>query len=133
MRRLLVTLLLAHVVASYGVIAGLTLRYGGERAETWLLAPVVAPVAVWDVTTNPRIYNGRWATVAAVDGSYVACFAATLALRRASGRESRRAGRRRKGLCTECGYDLTGNVSGKCPECGVHVKPKARLLVRRNA
>ena len=22
------------------------------------------------------------------------------------------------GLCLECGYDLTGNVSGRCPECG---------------
>ena len=131
MRRLLVTLLLAHVVASYGVVVAMTLRYGRGRAETWLFAPAVAPVAVWDVTRDPRTY--KWPTVAAVDGSYAACFAATLALRRASGRESRRAGRRRKGLCTECGYDLTGNVSGKCPECGVHVNPKARLLVRRNA
>ncbi|MDB5171993.1 MAG: hypothetical protein JWN51_766 [Phycisphaerales bacterium] len=22
------------------------------------------------------------------------------------------------GLCPICGYDLTGNVSGTCPECG---------------
>jgi hypothetical protein len=22
------------------------------------------------------------------------------------------------GLCLACGYDLTGNVSGTCPECG---------------
>jgi hypothetical protein len=26
--------------------------------------------------------------------------------------------RRRTGLCSRCGYDLTGNVSGVCPECG---------------
>lgn len=26
------------------------------------------------------------------------------------------------GLCS-CGYDLTGNVSGRCPECGEGVKP----------
>lgn len=26
--------------------------------------------------------------------------------------------RLRKGLCVACGYDLTGNVSGVCPECG---------------
>lgn len=25
---------------------------------------------------------------------------------------------RRKGLCVKCGYDLTGNESGVCPECG---------------
>jgi hypothetical protein len=23
-----------------------------------------------------------------------------------------------KGQCLRCGYDLTGNVSGVCPECG---------------
>jgi hypothetical protein len=32
-----------------------------------------------------------------------------------------RAGRR--GLCRYCGYDLTGNVSGVCPECGIPSKP----------
>ena len=34
----------------------------------------------------------------------------------------RRYRRRRKGLCVKCGYDLTGNVSGICPECGAEVK-----------
>lgn len=23
-----------------------------------------------------------------------------------------------KGTCSGCGYNLTGNVSGRCPECG---------------
>ena len=26
--------------------------------------------------------------------------------------------RRKVGVCQSCGYDLTGNVSGACPECG---------------
>jgi hypothetical protein len=26
--------------------------------------------------------------------------------------------RRKMGLCAHCGYNLTGNVSGVCPECG---------------
>jgi hypothetical protein len=30
----------------------------------------------------------------------------------------RRYRRRRRGLCLKCGYDLTGNISGVCPECG---------------
>ena len=30
----------------------------------------------------------------------------------------RRYCRRKKGLCLKCGYNLTGNVSGVCPECG---------------
>ena len=29
----------------------------------------------------------------------------------------RRWSRKRKGLCRECGYDLTGNLSGVCSEC----------------
>jgi hypothetical protein len=35
----------------------------------------------------------------------------------------RRRRRLRKGLCTKCGYDLTGNVSGVCPECGQRCGP----------
>ncbi len=27
----------------------------------------------------------------------------------------------RPGQCSRCGYDLTGNVSGRCPECGASV------------
>jgi hypothetical protein len=30
--------------------------------------------------------------------------------------------RSKEGLCLKCGYDLTGNVSGTCPECGAEVK-----------
>lgn len=29
-----------------------------------------------------------------------------------------RRGRRERGECLHCGYNLTGNVSGACPECG---------------
>ncbi len=42
----------------------------------------------------------------------------TLALIRGPVRRWRR---RRKGLCAKCGYDLTGNVSGACPECGTAI------------
>lgn len=31
--------------------------------------------------------------------------------------------RRKMGLCEKCGYDLTGNVSGICPECGQQTDP----------
>ena len=33
----------------------------------------------------------------------------------------RRRRRRKRGLCLKCGYNLTGNVSGICPECGTEV------------
>jgi predicted amidophosphoribosyltransferase len=34
----------------------------------------------------------------------------------------RRRRRRKRGLCVNCAYDLTGNVSGICPECGARVE-----------
>jgi hypothetical protein len=37
----------------------------------------------------------------------------------------RRWRRRRRGLCLRCGYNLTGNVSGRCPECGTPTDPSA--------
>jgi hypothetical protein len=35
----------------------------------------------------------------------------------------RRRTRHAKGLCARCGYDLRGNVSGVCPECGAAASP----------
>jgi hypothetical protein len=37
----------------------------------------------------------------------------------------RRRHRSNRGLCPICGYDLTGNTSGKCPECGQPIPQKA--------
>ena len=34
----------------------------------------------------------------------------------------RRRRRRKQGLCVDCGYDLTGNVTGVCSECGTEVE-----------
>ena len=28
-----------------------------------------------------------------------------------------------RGICGKCGYDLTGNTSGVCPECGTRINP----------
>jgi hypothetical protein len=30
--------------------------------------------------------------------------------------------------CLDCGYDLTGNVSGICPECGASVRTEQRIF-----
>ena len=37
---------------------------------------------------------------------------------------NRRKRRRNRGLCFDCGYDLTGNESGVCPECGSSIALK---------
>jgi hypothetical protein len=38
-----------------------------------------------------------------------------------------RSAERRRGGCPTCGYNLTGNTSGVCPECGTPVVGKAEL------
>jgi hypothetical protein len=35
---------------------------------------------------------------------------------------NRRRRRRRLGRCVPCGYNLTGNVTGRCPECGTEIE-----------
>lgn len=37
--------------------------------------------------------------------------------------------RRRSGRCAKCDYDLTGNTSGICPECGLAAEMAIRPLV----
>lgn len=32
------------------------------------------------------------------------------------------------GHCQKCGYDLTGNISGRCPECGTAAPPTAPAI-----
>jgi len=39
--------------------------------------------------------------------------------------QMRRLERMRNGLCVDCGYDLRGNVSGVCPECGTPITSRA--------
>ena len=41
-------------------------------------------------------------------------------------RERRRAG---SGFCLRCDYDLTGNVTGACPECGTAITDVQRALL----
>ena len=59
---------------------------------------------------------GRFLMVA-VPFAYPAALAAAAAAWALLSR-SRLARRTRQGACRQCGYDLTGNVSGVCPECG---------------
>jgi hypothetical protein len=69
------------------------------------------------------IRNGRatlvvihlWACLA-VFSIYPLCFFGSRVSRRIL--QSRRS---REGLCLKCGYNLTGNVSGICPECGEQI------------
>ena len=69
--------------------------------------------------TPPARDDNPATTWATVPYSRVAILAALLPAGRATGWLWKRAVRRkRRGRCPQCGYDLTGNVSGVCPECG---------------
>ena len=59
-----------------------------------------------------RLRMPYWLLAVATAGPPAAYLAALAWQRRRSER------RRLHALCTACGYDLTGNVSGVCPECG---------------
>ena len=44
----------------------------------------------------------------------------------------RRKSRMARGQCVTCGYDLTGNLSGVCSECGTACRPHAGFVQRAN-
>jgi hypothetical protein len=69
-------------------------------------------------------YQGRVAWALTSDSVLVVAFAAMpgfVILRRVLSRH-REQRLRAAGRCVKCGYDLTGNVSGVCPECGQTIK-----------
>ena len=74
----------------------------------WFLATLVAAVSARGPV--PVLLAAVLPTLAAVTVWY--CWDRPDEIRR------KRQERRAKGLCERCGYDLTGNVSGVCPECG---------------
>ena len=125
--RTLANLVLAHTIASYTALGILILwkshgtnDYGGLIC-IGLLAPLLFPwlalaavASVFDLghlSTEPLV----------VVGIYLVAFFTTLKLRSIDWSSEDRIP---TGLCQVCRYDLTGNVSGVCPECGWRFKPK---------
>ncbi len=98
----------ATVDTSVEVEPSQVIRVPGFRAFRTTLLP---PKIVGEVRTQYIRYGARvslWLTLL-LSGTYplIAFIRGPL----------RRWRRRRKGLCIVCGYDLTGNESGVCPEC----------------
>lgn len=75
-----------------GSLGALSLRTGGNARWWWW----AASVPVWLVVTSLFAYPA---------GAYVCG-------------PIRRRRRLRHNLCLTCGYNLTGNMTGRCPECG---------------
>ncbi len=82
--------------------------YEDERGTAWrvVFLQYEAPSSILILWVSP------WVPVVLL-GVYP-CFTLT----RASVRRHLRRRRGRRGLCVTCGYNLVGNVSGICPECG---------------
>lgn len=75
-------------------------------------SPSPVPPGSWDWSHHREVRVGAWGLVAIL-GAYPA-----IAFFRGPFRRHRR---RKHGLCVTCGYNLTGNVSGVCPECGERI------------
>jgi hypothetical protein len=70
---------------------------------------VIAVPLVWIIIATP------FSLLLGFFGSFLALFAALFACQCLFARITP------PGHCPNCGYDLTGNVSGVCPECGEKV------------
>lgn len=61
-----------------------------------------------DQGSPPDLMIGLFFCVGAIPGTLAVIF-------------NRRPPRRKHGHCKKCGYNLRGNVSGKCSECGLKI------------
>lgn len=84
---------------------------GSMRIEWWFAG--ARPARVY---TCPATYQIHYATLTFVAGLAPCCVAFCLLY---SARLLVAALSRRRGLCVRCRYDLTGNTTGVCPECGL--------------
>jgi hypothetical protein len=86
-----------------------------RRILAYVSAGVLAPASVYAV--DRMMQPLPFATFVAFSGVVAGLIAAGdwVAVERPRGVLRRR---RRLGLCARCGYDLHGNVSRVCPECG---------------
>jgi hypothetical protein len=77
-----------------------------NSAVAWIATPCFCVLLIWAVAYYPWLAPREAQRMARV--RHIRAVLATYRL----------------GVCEECGYDLTGNVSGRCPECGELVEGK---------
>jgi len=82
--------------------------------------PVVAGSAVTTGLVALTTGTLRELVVLSISAAILSALAARVFLPSARSRAS--------GQCAKCGYDLTGNESGVCPECGVPVDARAKSV-----
>ena len=116
-----IDILIGHMVGSYIAVAVpallMILTGHGDRSGLVLviaLAPFVLPFILIAAISRPHEFIGPIGGLVLVL-LYMPGF--TFVLMRGSRARQRRE-RWAAGRCIRCGYSLTGNTSGVCPECG---------------
>ncbi len=114
-----------HPTVVYGIWSGIfalasvpvvVLSLRGQRLRRTLIMAFIPPIVVG--TGAHLVWHHPFALVAAPGSLWLMCLITGLTSpdRRARLVEN-------QGRCGACGYDLMGNVSGACPECGESVGP----------
>ncbi len=94
------------------------------RLNGMLSSLFLGSVLVFDVARMQISFFGdRWITIALVPAFWVAWLPIVFWINLRVVRRLNRA----KGLCVKCGYNLTGNESGTCPECGLAVHQNGKV------
>ncbi len=142
-----VVLLLLAVVAwalSYTTWGRMSLQprpvitFTRDNDEVWLSTGISDQQISFEVeAASPVMQSGpmRYYAVSSARGVRVplwlvcAGFAVACVFMACLGRRSRRRHRLASGCCIRCGYNLTGNVSGVCPECGERIRPPGREVI----
>lgn len=92
-----------------------------------MLFLIVAVAFIGLITAATSLPAGQWKMVPTFVAAAVAVLGEWALFWRPLERDERRQERGARGLCPSCGYDLTGNTSGTCPECGTPFEIYARI------
>jgi hypothetical protein len=105
------------------VVQGFVLSRGliGYESTTWT-------AGAWEIgISSQHVFAIPLIVVSATSGATAAVLYAVLFVQW-DRRRRLRAMRRGKGFCMACGYNLTANTSGVCPECGAPVLKKPEVV-----
>lgn len=96
------------------------------RVTDWRMLGLSLPDGHYSVD-HPLQHGSVWSLKLPLWVPFLATALPTLLLYRVARR------RRLFGHCPSCKYDLTGNTSGTCPECGKVIPERVKVWLRRQA
>lgn len=110
------------IVIAPALVAGPFRRELGQMASAAAIVALLAWAGDPDRPTLASLPAFNWIFYSALGGLVIGLFAVLYPVRRSQHRADR---------CVTCNYDLTGNISGTCPECGQPTPAEVRR--RRDA